>query len=380
MDALLDGADWETRMSEDNWSEQAAKMTQSWMDAQRTMWQAWADMANSAKPAPTFADLADDWQKMATQSLQAWNSAADPIARSTAEQVISAQAIALRFVEFSTKAWENAAPKFKSGEDWQKALNETMDEFRKRWVNAPAEMAAMNQDMESMWKLYMDQWRAFGQPWETVWMRGPGLWGRAVSGDSAAMFELSDVYHNAYKQTLGKLATSPNLGMTREFNARLLEGFDAFTAVNNAGLEYQAVVNETWEAAFKKFGEDLAELAEKGQKIENVRDLVALWTKSAEAIFLEIFRTERYTLAQGKYLNANMRYRIAQRRIMEEYLEIFDMPTRTEVDEAHRRIYELGKEVKALKKQLNGMKAPAESAPEPAPAPKKSTSRKKKEG
>ena len=67
MDALLDGADWETRMSEDNWSEQAAKMTQSWMDAQRTMWQAWADMANSAKPAPTFADLPDDWQKKALE-------------------------------------------------------------------------------------------------------------------------------------------------------------------------------------------------------------------------------------------------------------------------------------------------------------------------
>jgi class III poly(R)-hydroxyalkanoic acid synthase PhaE subunit len=331
----------------------AAGMVQSWMDAQRAMWQAWMDLASkTSQNDSTFSNVADEWQKLTMQSVQAWGSAVDPIIRSTAEQFISAQGNALRFLNLAARAFETAAPKMKSGEDWQKALNETLDDFRKRWVNMPAEMAAMNQDIESMWKLYMDQWRAFGQPWENVWMRAPGLWGRALTGDSSALFELTDVYHAAYKQTLGRLATSPNLGMTREFNARLMEGFDAFTALNLANAEYMAVVAEIWESAFKQFGEDLAGLVEKGEKIENVRDLVTFWTRHAENVFLEAFRTERYTLAQGKLLNANMGYRISQRRIMEKYLEAFDMPTRTEVDEAHRRIYELKKEVKALKKQM----------------------------
>ena len=369
-------------MSESDWSEQAAEMMQSWMEAQRSMWQAWMDTASShAKESPSFADIADEWQKLTMQSIQAWGAASDPIARSTAEQFIAAQGVALRFLNFSARAWETAAPKIKSGEDFQKAMEDVMAEFRQRWVNLPSDAAAMSQDVEAMWKLYMDQWRAFGQPWERVWTRGPGLWGGAVTGDSAALFELADVYQTAYKQTLGRLATSPNLGLTREFNAHLMEGFDAFTALSVAGAEYQAVVAETWEAAFKQFTEDLAELAEKGEKIENVRDLVTLWTRGAENIFLEAFRTERYTLAQGKFLNANMEYRISQRRIMEEYLEAFDMPTRSEVDEAHRRIYELRKEVKALKKQINGMQASRESAPESAPAARKraSSPRKKKE-
>jgi class III poly(R)-hydroxyalkanoic acid synthase PhaE subunit len=235
----------------------------------------------------------------------------------------------------------------------------------------------MSRDVESMWKLYMDQWRAFGQPWENVWTRAPGLWGRAVTGDTAALFELTDVYQSAYKQTLGRLATSPNLGMTREFNARLLEGFDAFTAASLAMAEYQAVVTEVWEAAFKQFGEDMAQLVEEGGKIENVRDLVTFWTRSAENVFLESFRTERYTLAQGKLLNASMVYRICQRRILEEYLEAFDMPTRSEMDETHKRIYELRREVKDLKRQMKKMQeAPASSTP-PKPAPKKRAARKK---
>lgn len=371
-------------MSENDWSEQAAGMMGSWMEAQRSMWQAWMDMTSrsSNRETPTFADIADEWQRLAMQAVQAWGAAADPIASSTAEQFIAAQGVALRFLNFSARAWETAAPKIKSGEDWQKAMEDVMEKFRQRWINLPADAEAMSQDMESMWKLYMDQWRAFGQPWESVWTRGPGLWGRAVTGDSAALFELTDVYQKAYNQTLGRLAASPNLGIAREFNARLMEGFDAFTALSLAGAEYQAVVAETWEAAFKQFGEDLAALAEKGEKIENVRDLVTLWTRGAENIFLEAFRTERYTLAQGKFLNANMQYRISQRRIMEKYMEAFDMPTRSEVDEAHRRIYELRKEVKALKKQLNQMQAQGESEAKPAPTPKKRTSspRKKKEG
>jgi class III poly(R)-hydroxyalkanoic acid synthase PhaE subunit len=370
-------------MSENDWSEGAAGMMQSWMNAQRSMWQAWMDMASrNSKEPPSFADSADEWQKLAMQSVQAWGAATDPIARSTAEQFIAAQGVALRFLSFSARAWETAAPKFKSGEDWQKALEDVLDEFRQLWVNLPADAEAINQDIESTWELYMDQWRAFGQPWERVWARGPGLWGRAVTGDSAALFDLADVYQSAYKQTLGRLATSPNLGMTREFNARLMEGFDAFTNLNVAGAEYQAVVAEIWEVALKQFAEDLAELAEKKEKIDNVRDLVTMWTRGAENVFLEAFRTERYTLAQGKFLNANMEFRTSQRRIMEEYMEAFDMPTRSEIDEAHRRIYELRKEVKGLKKQINELQASGESAAKPAPKAKKRTAgpRKKKEG
>ena len=359
-------------MSESNPSRQSAGFVQSWMEAQRSLWQAWAGLAaNSSAKEASFSDIAEEWQKLSMQSIQSWSSAADPIARSVAEQYVSAQGIALRFLEFTSRAFETVAPKMQSGEDWQKALNDVMEEFRRRWTNMPQDAAAMGRDVESMWKLYMDQWRSFGQPWESVWLRAPSLWGRAVTGDSAALFEMIDVYHGAYKQTLGKLATSPNLGMTREFNARVLEGFDAFTAVTLANAEYQAIVGEVWEKAFKQFGEDMAQLVEKGEKIENIRDLVTFWTRSAENVFLEAFRTERYTLSQGKLLNANMQFRIAQRRVMEEYLEALDMPTRSEVDEAHKRIYELRKEVKALKAQIKEMQ-------DALAAPKKRASRKKK--
>lgn len=367
-------------MNDKDLTEQTAEMLRSWSDAQRTMWEAWMEMANStSKKAPSFIDIAVEWENLATQALQAWTSATDPLARRTAEQIIASQGVMLRFVDFAARAWETTAPKIKSGDEWQEAFFNTIEQLRKSWLGLPAQTVAITEDMDALWKLYLDQWRAFGQPWENVLNKSPALLGRAASGESAAMFELSSAYQEAYQQTIGRLAGSPNLGMTREFTSRMQEGFDAFVAWNLASVEYQAVISEIWDATFKQFGEELVIMAEKGEKVESVRDLVMLWTRGGEQTFLGAFQSERYTLAQGKLLNATMQYRICQRRIIEKYLEMFDLPTRSEVDEAHRRIYELSKEVKTLKKKVSTLESKGETA-KINPKPKRQPAQRKKEG
>jgi class III poly(R)-hydroxyalkanoic acid synthase PhaE subunit len=367
MDALVDQVDQEDPMTQGDWSEQARAMSAAWLDAQKALWDSWAQMARGPQAQPRgFADAADEWQKMAAQSMQAWSAATDPVARSTAEQFLAAQRVMLNFVDFAGQAWEETARGMQSGQDWQAGMTQAVEQLRRRWTQAPADLAATTQDVNALWQLYLDQWRAFGQPWEAVWRSAPGQLGLAASGDRAALVELTDAYRETYQQTFGRLASSPNLGMTRELVAKLQEGFDAFVAWNLANVEYQAVMGEVWDAAFKQFGTDLTELAKQEKKIDNVRDLTLLWTRGAERVFTEAFRGERYTLAQGKLLNATMRYRTCQRQIVEQLLKQVDLPTRTELDETHRRIYELRKEVKALRKRLDNLEAPAAAPAAPA--------------
>jgi class III poly(R)-hydroxyalkanoic acid synthase PhaE subunit len=340
-------------MSEQTWAEDSAALLRSWTEAQQALWQSWAELAwGQPAKTPSFSDLAQEWQKAAAQSLQVWSSAAEPVAHSVAEQFIASQGIALRFIEFAARAFETAAPRYKSPKDWQSASEEAMAQFRQAWAGLPGQAVGITQDLGEMWKTYLGQWQSFGQPWEAVLRSTPGQLGQALAGDPAALGAMSDAYRTAYQQTLGRAAASPNLGMTRELSRKLQAGFDAYVHLNLSHLEYQAVVGEIWEAAFKQFGEDLAALAERGETVEHVRDLILMWTRGAEGVFLQAFRSERYVLAQGKLLNANMAYRLAQRQVMEEILKIYDLPTRSELDEAHRRIYTLGKEVKALKKQV----------------------------
>lgn len=49
-------------------------------------------------------------------------------------------------------------------------------------------------------------------------------------------------------------------------------------------------------------------------------------------------------------MNAALIYRQRQQQLMEVFLKLNDLPTRSEVDEIHRSIYELRKEMKTLKK------------------------------
>ena len=57
-------------------------------------------------------------------------------------------------------------------------------------------------------------------------------------------------------------------------------------------------------------------------------------------------------------MNSAMTYRVHEREIVEAFLKFSHLPSRSELDEAHRRIYELRKEVKELKaafRQMNSL-------------------------
>jgi polyhydroxyalkanoate synthesis regulator phasin len=71
-----------------------------------------------------------------------------------------------------------------------------------------------------------------------------------------------------------------------------------------------------------------------------------------DRVFAQTFRAENALEVQGNFLNSAMTYRLYQQQLMEVFLKMYDLPTRSEVDEIHRSIYELRKEIKSLKKAL----------------------------
>lgn len=335
-------------------------MMDAWLESQKLLWESWASLV-SAKPlaqetAPSSSPI-DLWQQIMRESARAFTESTASIARNTAEQFLTAQETGLRFMEFTAKAWEALAPKMVAGEDWRGDLQEVVEQFRQGWLKLPETTAAGTQDMNQLWALYLKQWQAFGQPWDAALRQAPEHLSRILTGDSKALVGLSNLYQHAYQDSLARLVTSPGLGLTREFNEKFQQGFDAWVTWQLATLEYQGVVNQIWEKAFEKFFQDLLSLAEKGETINNLRDLILLWTRGAEEVFTENFRGEAYVLAQGKMLNASMKYRERERAIIETFLNLYSLPTRSELDEAHRRIYELRKEVKALQKAVADLRA-----------------------
>jgi class III poly(R)-hydroxyalkanoic acid synthase PhaE subunit len=346
-----------------DWSEYTQSMTEAWIDAQKTLWETWADlMVTKPKSAPPDAaassakEMTDVWSQIVQQNMESWQTNAAPIAKATAEQYFAVQETAIRFLEFSTQLWEAIGPQMEAGEDWTTTFEKNLEQFRKQWIQFPEVVQGTAEDLNNLWTQYFQQWQRFGQPWSVALQRTPEFFTRMMTGDSTAYIGLSNLYREAYQGTFARLVASPGLGLTREFNEKFQLGFDAWVSWQLATLEYQGVLSELWDQAFKQFQKDIVTLAEKGEKIETLRDFVLLWTRGAEQIFTNGFQTESYVLAQGQMLNAAMAYQVREQEIIEVFLDLYNMPTRSELDETHRRIYELRKEVKALRKETEVLK------------------------
>ncbi len=168
-----------------------------------------------------------------------------------------------------------------------------------------------------------------------------------------ALIELSNLYWNMYEKTFGSILQSPNFGYAREFNNKLLKSFDAWINFSKASFDYQIVLLNVWLKASEELMWELASSQEKGETLQNWQQFLQVWSSIFDRVFAQTFRSEDALEVQGNFLNSAMTYRLYQKQIMEVFLKMYDLPTRSEVDEIHRSIYELRKEIKSLKKGLS---------------------------
>lgn len=91
-------------------------------------------------------------------------------------------------------------------------------------------------------------------------------------------------------------------------------------------------------------------------EIENWQQLLQVWSSTFDQVFAQTFGLEDALQVRGKFLNTAINFRKQQQKLMEVLLNWNDLPTRREVDEIHRNIYELRKEMKILKKAFASQK------------------------
>ena len=175
---------------------------------------------------------------------------------------------------------------------------------------------------------------------------------RVGLGYVSALSELTNLYWDIYEKSFGSVLQSPSLGYTREFNNKLFKSFDAGINFSKASFDYQIVLLDVWLKAFEELTRELASSEAKGKTVQNWQQFLQVWSSVFDRVFAQTFRSQDALAVQGNFLNSAMTYRLYQQQLMEVFLKMYDLPTRSEVDEIHHSIYELRKEVKSLKKAL----------------------------
>ncbi|CAN7146619.1 class III poly(R)-hydroxyalkanoic acid synthase subunit PhaE [Pseudoxanthomonas sp. LjRoot168] len=163
----------------------------------------------------------------------------------------------------------------------------------------------------------------------------------------------------------------PTFGLSREHQERWQQLAQAYQDYQRQVGEYDQLMLQVAQDAFARFERKLEEHAEPGRQLQNARALFDLWIDAAEEAYAQVAMSDDFRHAYGGLANAQARLRLGVQREVEQVCTQFGMPTRTEVDSAHRKIVELERALRKLTRAASApvRRAPAQPAPAPAPAP-----------
>jgi polyhydroxyalkanoate synthase subunit PhaE len=134
--------------------------------------------------------------------------------------------------------------------------------------------------------------------------------------------------------------------------------------------EHGAMVCLAWSEAYVEFLAELNRTAAEGHPVKAGRELLDRWRSVLNRKLQRVQRSDKFLSAQRKMLDALLSSRAREREVIEAIANAFDLPTRTELDDAHGTLHNLKREVRALRRELESVKANAAGASPPAkPAP-----------
>ena len=264
-------------------------------------------------------------------------------------------------------------------------VNDTVERFNSQardWLGQMQQIATRFAGRDSSARDIAAAWReamgASGQnPFPEMFraMRGHGLQGLDQWVEDASPY-----LDAMLKEGRGWLGM-PTFGLTREHQERAQQLALAHIAYQDANSAYNALMLKAGQSAFEIFEEKLADREEPGRQIESPRALFDLWVDAAEESYAEIALSPEFRTVYGELVDAQMRVRAGIQAEIEQACAMFDMPTRTELDGAHRKIVQLERTVRRLRDAIEAGQAvpaakPATAARKAAKKPTKKAAKK----
>ena len=148
-------------------------------------------------------------------------------------------------------------------------------------------------------------------------------------------------------EVLGRMAEGPRFADLWEAERRYAGVLQAWMNLRRRGLEHNAVTLEAWLRAGRRFTEQLAADA----KAPDAKAALGIWVETANRELLETQRSERYLQTQAAMIRATTELRLAQQDLVEHIGKQYGFPTRAELDDVHRTVTELRREMRAMRRE-----------------------------
>jgi poly[(R)-3-hydroxyalkanoate] polymerase subunit PhaE len=256
------------------------------------------------------------------------------------------------FLEQSSKLWQAWSEQQQS---FLKAMTGTIPAFGALPVaTLPGPESGLSQ--------VQDLWRGVIEKWMSLAPQGLAKAGN-VDDVLKALFDpaqWSKAGLGPLDRAIEHLVDGPSYATLWTLDRKILRAQKLRTEWARDLAAWQLVMQGAWSEALQRFVG--AVNASDGEPIRTWRELADLWIGIANDTLTETHRTPEFLEAQRRLTRSSTECRLAEREIMEAYCEMHHIPTRTEVDELARSVYELRRELRALKRESREAPAPVKRA------------------
>jgi class III poly(R)-hydroxyalkanoic acid synthase PhaE subunit len=177
---------------------------------------------------------------------------------------------------------------------------------------------------------------------------GSGLATAPLAVFGEALTPLSLNLERAY----GGLADAFGLASSRELQQAAREMAAASMAHRQAQLEYLGLVAAALGKGTEGLMARLADMEQRGEHVDSMTALLRLWARATDEAIHGAMQSPRALEASAKLIRAATRSRRQQQRVVALASEALNVPTRAEVDSAHREIQQLKRELRRLRKSM----------------------------
>ncbi|WCS27681.1 poly-beta-hydroxybutyrate polymerase subunit [Methylobacterium sp. NMS14P] len=154
-----------------------------------------------------------------------------------------------------------------------------------------------------------------------------------------------------FDAALTRMAEGPQLADLWQTERRYAALFTAWATLRRAQSEHQAVMLDAWTRAAGTFAQQANARAERGESFASAREMMSGWIETANAVLLEVQRSDKFLASQRAVLRASTDLRLAQQDVAAFLSEFYGQPTRAELDDVHKSLTELRREVRALRRE-----------------------------
>jgi hypothetical protein len=240
-------------------------------------------------------------------------------------------------------------------------LYEEQAKVSQMWLDSQAQLAktlAGVSDQEGTGTLaagataLADLWRS-GMALGSVGTNLPGLESTGIANATLGRMldpvSLSLMGGNQVGEAIRRMTEGPRLADVGSIERRMAEVMELYVEVQAATRSYEAVVAGAWMEANQSFATTMAKRFS-GAELVEPKEALKTWLGIADEVLTKTHRSSAYLEAQRRLLRAGMDFLLAERELVEVLVEPAGLPTRSEIDELHRTVHRLKRQVRALEK------------------------------